>query len=241
MSSTLNGAVVLITGANGGLGTEFVQQCLARGAGKVYATARTPRPWPDPRIVTLPMDVTSEEAVARAAAAATDTTVVINNAGVLRVGDSVLADSMADIRSTFETNFFGPLLVTRAFAPVLGANGGGALIDVHSIFSWLALMGSYSAAKAALWSATNSFRQDLAAQGTHVLGLHLGVTATPMTVGYKAPKNRASDVVRLALDGLEAGELEVITDERTAAVKQALSGPLDDLYPRFARPDVAGS
>ncbi len=236
MPSILTGAVVLVTGANGGLGTEFVQQCLSRGAAKVYATARTPRHRPDPRIVALSLDVTDEESVAEAAAIAGDTTVLINNAGVLRFGDSLLSDSMADIRSTFETNFFGPLLVTRAFAPVLRANGGGALIDVHSIFSWLALMGSYSAAKAALWSATNSFRQDLAGQGTQVVGLHLGVTATPMTVGYQAPMNRASDVVRIALDGLEAGELEVITDDRTAAVKQGLCGSIGDLYPRFARP-----
>jgi len=131
MSITLNGAVVLVTGANGGLGQEFVKQALERGAVKVYASARTPRTWDDARVVPLALDVTSEESIAAAAAVASDTTVVVNNAGVYRVVDLLTAGSLDDIRATFETNFFGAIQVVREFAPVLGRNGGGALLDVN--------------------------------------------------------------------------------------------------------------
>ena len=235
MSITLNGAVVLVTGANGGLGQEFVKQALERGAVKVYASARTPRTWDDARVVPLALDVTSEESIAAAAAVASDTTVVVNNAGVYRVVDLLTAGSLDDIRATFETNFFGAIQVVREFAPVLGRNGGGALLDVHSVLSWIGLAGSYSASKAALWSATNSFRLELAPQGTHVVGLHLGYTDTPMIADVEAPKNDPADVVRAAFDGLEAGEYEVLADELSVNVKAGLAGKIEHLYEGLAQ------
>ncbi|GAA4685499.1 SDR family oxidoreductase [Frondihabitans cladoniiphilus] len=232
MSQSLEGAVVLVTGANGGLGEEFVAQALSRGASKVYATARTPRDWEDSRIVSLALDVTSPESVAAAAAAASDVTVVVNNAGVSnREENSLLTSPLEAVRALFETNFFGAVQVVRAFAPVLGANGGGALIDVHSALSWIGISGVYSATKAAFWSATNSFRLELAPQGTQVLGLHLGYTATPMTEGIDAPMGQASDVVRDAYDGLERGDHEVLADQTSIDVKAGLSGPIEAMYP----------
>ena len=234
MSTSLNGAVVLVTGANGGLGELFVAQALERGAAKVYATARTPREWNDPRIVPLTLDVTSEESVASAAALASDVSIVVNNAGVSGAGGQLITGELDVIRATFETNFFGALLVARAFAPVVASNGGGAFIDVHSALSWLGVAGAYSATKAAFWSATNSFRLELAGQGTHVLGLHLGYTDTPMTAGVTDPKGDPADVVRAAYDGLESGELEVLADATSTWVKQGLSGPISALYPQFA-------
>ncbi len=231
--TTIQGAVVLVTGANGGLGGEFVRQALQRGASKVYATARTPRDWDDARVVPLVLDVTDEASVDAAAAAADDATVVINNAGIGGSGPISTSD-LAGIRAVFETNFFGALHVARAFAPVLGANGGGALLDVHSVLSWIGLAGAYSVSKAAFWSATNSLRVELAPQGTQVVGLHLGYADTPMTVGIDAPKSDPADIVRVALDGLEAGELEVVADEVSANVKRGLSGPIGALYPQFA-------
>jgi NAD(P)-dependent dehydrogenase (short-subunit alcohol dehydrogenase family) len=234
MAAFLSNAVVLVTGANGGLGEEFVSQALARGARTVYATARTPRNWDDPRVVPLALDVTDEESIAEAASVAHDTTIVVNNAGIVSRGEnSLLTSPQASIRRLFETNFFGAVNVVRGFAPVLGANGGGALIDVHSALSWAALSGIYSATKAALWSATNSLRLELAPQGTQVLGLHLGYTATPMTQGIDAPMGVASDVVRDAYDGLERGELEVLADQVSVDVKAALAGPLEALYPQL--------
>lgn len=232
MTTRLDGAVVLVTGANGGLGTEFVRQALERGATKVYATARTPRTWDDERVVPLPLDVTSAEAVASAAAAAPDVTVVVNNAGASN-GASVLGGSAA-LREMFEVNFFGPLAVVDEFAPVLAHNGGGSLLNVLSVLSWLGTGDGYSASKAALWSATNTQRLALAADGTTVTALHLGYTDTPMTAGLEVTKNDPADVVRQAYDAVEAGDHEVLADEVSRQVKAGLAGPVTTLYPQLA-------
>jgi NAD(P)-dependent dehydrogenase (short-subunit alcohol dehydrogenase family) len=242
MTVTVEGSTVLVTGANGGLGTEFVHQAIDLGATKVYATARTPRDWANPQVVPLHLDVTDEASVAAAADAASDTTIVINNAGILRYTDRLLTDDMSDIRKMFETNFFGALNVARAFAPILGANGGGAFIDVHSVLSWIVAdplqrsvgLGAYSASKSAFWSATNSMRLELIGQGTHVLGLHLGYTDTPMIAEVTDQKEDPADIVRIAYAGLAAGQHEVLADKRSVLVKQALSGPIEGLYPLLA-------
>lgn len=231
--ASLDGAVVLVTGANGGLGEHFVAQALERGAAKVYATARTPREWSDSRVVPLALDVTSEASVDAAVAAAPDVSVVINNAGISGSGP-LTATPLADIRTVFETNFFGALLVAQKFAPVLARNGGGVLLDVHSVLSWIGLAGAYSASKAAFWSATNSLRLELAPQGTHVVGLHLGYSDTPMTRGIDAAKSDPADVVRAAYDGIAAGEFEVLADDISASVKQGLAAPIVALYPALA-------
>jgi NAD(P)-dependent dehydrogenase (short-subunit alcohol dehydrogenase family) len=234
MSTTLTDAVVLVTGANGGLGEQFVAQALERGAAKVYATARAPRQWDDPRVVPLVLDVTDADSVAAAATAAADTTIVVNNAGIsARTENSLTTSSLDQVRHLFETNFFGAVRVVQEFAPVLGRNGGGALIDVHSVLSWIGIGGIYSATKAAFWSATNSFRLDLAPQGTHVLGLHLGYTATPMTAGLDVEMGDAADVVRDAYDGLEQGSYEVLADQVSRDVKAGLSAPIEALYPQL--------
>ena len=233
MSVDFEGAVVLVTGANGGLGREFVEQALDRGAAKVYASARSPRDWPDNRIVPITLDVTDDRSIRAAAELASDTTIVINNAGILG-GDNLSTTSIETIRATFEVNFFGAIQVVRTFAPVLAANGGGAFLDVHSVLSWIGLATDYSASKAAFWSATNSFRIELAAQGTHVMGLHLGYTDTPMTAAVDAEKNDPADIVQLAYDGLAAGDYEVIADEISANVKAGLSAGIETLYPQLA-------
>jgi NAD(P)-dependent dehydrogenase (short-subunit alcohol dehydrogenase family) len=194
--------------------------------------------------VALPLDVTDETSIAATAAAAADTTIVINNAGVSPLPDHILSGEMTEIRKTFETNFFGALAVARAFAPIVGANGGGAFLHVHSVLSWVVAdpegqaggHGAYSASKSAWWSATNSLRLALADQGTHVLGLHFGYTATPMTETIvDDDKEDPADIVRIAYAALVAGEYEVNADHRAQGVKQALSGPIEDLYPQLAR------
>jgi NAD(P)-dependent dehydrogenase (short-subunit alcohol dehydrogenase family) len=231
--TSIDGSVVLVTGANGGLGTHFVRQALERGATKVYAAARTPREWDDPRIVPIALDVTDTGSIAAAAALAADVSIVINNAGISS-SESMTTGGFDDIRAVFETNFFGALAVARDFAPVLATNSGGAIVNVLSVLSWIGLAGTYSASKAALWSATNSLRIDLAGQGTQVVGLHLGYTDTPMTKNVTAPKNDPADIVRTAYDGLEAGEHEVLADELSKQVKQGLAGPIGALYPQFS-------
>jgi len=231
--TSLQNATVLVTGANGGLGTEFVRQALARGAARVYATARSPRAWDDPRVVALTVDVTDTQSIAAAADAAHDVNVVVNNAGATIPG-GILDAPMDEVRTLFETNVFGPLEIARAFAPVLARNGGGALIDIHSALSWLARGDVYSATKAALWSVTNSLRLALLDQGTQVIGAHLGYADTPMTVNVTAPKADPADIVARIFDGLENGEHEVLADDTSRAVKGALSSPLSALYPELA-------
>ena len=229
----LAGSVVLVTGANGGLGTEFVRQAVARGARRVYATARKPRTWDDDRVVPLALDVTEPASVAAATAAAGDTTIVINNAGVGARG-SLLATPLEQVRAVYETNVFGPLAVAQAFAPVLEKNGGGALVDIHSALSWLSTTGVYPSTKAALWSVTNTLRLELAAQGTQVVGAHLGYTDTPLTAGLDVDKEDPRDIVAAIYDGLEAGDYEVLADDTSRWIKQNLSQPLTALYPQLA-------
>jgi len=229
----LAGSVVLVTGANGGLGTEFVRQALARDARRVYATARKPRSWDDGRVVPLTLDVTDSASIAETAAAAADTTIVINNAGV-PAGRSLLTMPLDEVRAAYESNVFGPIAVAQAFAPILARNGGGALVDIHSALSWLAQPGAYPSTKAALWSVTNSLRLELAGQGTQVVGAHLGYADTPMTAKLDVAKADPRDIVAAIYAGLEAGELEVLADDPSRWVKQQLSQPLTALYPQLA-------
>lgn len=238
---SLSGSVVLVTGANGGIGTHLVQQALARGASKVYATARTPREWGDDRVVALPLDVTDPKSIDAVATAAADTTVLINNAGAVPPSASLLDVTEADIRANFETNFFGPVLLARAFASALSeavqaGRPGGILVDVHSVASWYAFGGVYSASKAALWAATNALRLELAPRGVHVVGVHMGFVDTPMAADASGPKLSPADLVGDIYDAVEAGEYEVIGDALTARVKAALSAPIETLYPGLATP-----
>ena len=232
MTGRVAGGVVLVTGANGGLGTEFVRQALERGATKVYATARTPKAWDDPRVVPLALDVTDLDSLEAAAAAAADVTVVVNNAGAAN-GATVMGDSPA-LRELFDVNFFGPLAVADAFAPALAANGGGALLNVLSVLSWIGVGDGYSATKAALWSATNTQRLALAGSGTVVTALHLGYTDTPMTASLDVAKNDPADIVAQAYDGVEAGAYEVLADEVSVRTRAGLAGPITALYPQLA-------
>lgn len=232
--TSLRDAVVLVTGANGGLGREFVAQALRRGATKVYASARTPREWDDPRVVPVPLDINSPDSVAAAAERAADTTVLVNNAGVADSGRPALSTPIDDLRAVFETNVFAQLAVTQAFAPILARNDGGGIINVHSALSWLGT-GPYAATKAAFWSLSNALRVELLDQRTHLVGAHLGYTDTPMIAGLDVPKEDPRDIVAAIYDGLEAGEPEVLADDTSRQVKQALSAPLSALYPQLQK------
>jgi NAD(P)-dependent dehydrogenase (short-subunit alcohol dehydrogenase family) len=161
-----------------------------------------------------------------------DVSILVNNAGAL-VGANYLTSPVDDVRREFEVNFYGPLLVTRAFAPALVANRGHVL-NVHSVLSWLALSGSYSATKAALWSMTNALRLDLGPRGVGVTGLHVGYVDTDMAAAVDAPKSSPAEVVRQALDGVEAGFHEVLADEVSRDVKRGLAADVSALYPQLA-------
>mgnify|MGYP000729905238 CR=1 FL=1 len=221
-------AVVLVTGGRRGLGSALVDEVLARGARKVYATARDPYTDSRDRVVAQQLEVSSDESVTALAAVATDVDIVINNAGILLPG-SLLTGVFSDIAATFDINAFGPLRVARAFAPILAANGGGALVNMLSVLSWVGGSAAYGASKAAAWSITNSLRGELHSQGTQVVGVHAGLIDTEMAAELPGPKTPAADIARRIIDGLEAGALEVLADDVTVAVKGALSGPVENL------------
>lgn len=218
-------AVALVTGANRGLGLAFAKALLERGARKVYAAAREPASVELPGVVPVRLDVTRPEQLEALVREAGDVTLLINNAGILR-GTSLLgADAVSVARAELETNYLGPLATSSAFAPVLAKNGGGAIINVLSVLSWVAFPGSasYSASKAAAWALTNGLRKELGAQKTQVVALHVGYMDTDMAQKVTAPKSSTSEVVRLTLEALEAGQDEVLADEVSRNVKQGLS------------------
>ncbi|QIZ99807.1 SDR family oxidoreductase [Leifsonia sp. PS1209] len=230
---SLSNAVVLVTGANGGIGTEFVRAALDRGASKVYATARNPQTWTDDRIVPLPLDVTDADSIEAAVSAAGDVTVVINNAGGVPPTASMLDISEADLRANLELNFFAPVRVSRAFAPTLIAADGAALVNIHSVASWYAFGGTYSASKAALWSATNSLRLELDPLGVLVTGVHVGYVDTRMAAHADGPKMLPGDLVAAVYDAVEAGAYEVVADDISARIKSGLAAPIEVLYPEL--------
>jgi short-subunit dehydrogenase len=224
-----------VTGANRGLGRHFAQQLLQRGAAKVYAAARTPEQVDIPGASVLRLDITDPHSVAAAAAVATDVTLLVNNAGSSTFQNLINGD-LDKIRLEMETNYFGTLAMSRAFAPVLAANGGGAILNVLSMMSWIVadVANAYAAAKAAEWSLTNAIRVELAGQGTLVTGLHLAATATDtdMTAGQDGAKNDPADVVRTTLDGIEAGRLEILADQTSARIKAAMAADPSVIYPQ---------
>ena len=221
----LANATVLITGANRGLGLAFAREALARGARKVYAAARDPASVTLPGVVPIQLDVTKPEEIAAAARDYPDVTLLINNAGIAATGGFLADDSLASAQRHFDTNVFGPMRLTQAFAPVLAANGGGAILNVLSIASWInsPLLGVYGMSKSAAWAMTNGTRIELSAQHTQVLALHMGFVDTDLTRGFDVPKVAPDAVVRTALDALEAGASEVLADEVTRQVHAGLS------------------
>ena len=232
----IENSVALVTGANRGIGLAFARELLARGARKVYVGAR------DPAVVTLAgvqalrLDVNNPQDVAAAAAAASDVTLVVNNAGIAQPGGFLAADSEEVARRIFETNFFAVLRMSKAFAPILKANGGGALLNVLSIASWVngGELAAYSASKSAAWSLTNALRSELSAQKTQVLALHMGYVDTDLTRGLDAPKSSPELIVARALDGLESGADEVLADDITLHVKQGMTAARPIYLPQAA-------
>jgi NAD(P)-dependent dehydrogenase (short-subunit alcohol dehydrogenase family) len=232
----IEGAVALVTGANRGLGASFAQALLDAGAAKVYAGARDPKSVTDPRLTAVQLDITQPADIAAAVEAARDVTIVINNAGIATLGRFTDAPDLDNARAEMETNYFGTLAVSRAFAPVLAANGGGALVNMLSVASFRIspLIASYSASKTAQWALTNALRLELKPQGTLVVGVHAGFIDTDLAAGFDLPKIAPADVATQTMAAIIADEEEVLADEVSRQVKGALSGDLHVLYPELA-------
>jgi NAD(P)-dependent dehydrogenase (short-subunit alcohol dehydrogenase family) len=228
------GSVALVTGANRGLGRRFAEQLRDRGA-VVYAGARNPGAIDLDGVIPVALDVTDPDSIAAAVAATSGVSIVINNAGS-STGSSLLSGSLADIRLEMETHYFGTLAVTRAFAPVLAAADESAVLNVLSVLSWITFpgVGGYAAAKSAEWSLTSALRQELAAQRTLVSALHVGYMDTDMAKSVTEPKIDPALVAAIALDGIEAGAVEILADDLSGQVRAGLAGGATALYPQFA-------
>jgi NAD(P)-dependent dehydrogenase (short-subunit alcohol dehydrogenase family) len=228
----IEGATALVTGANRGIGKAFAEELLARGAAKVYAGARDVNTITDPRLVPVQLDVTDPARIAEVAAELTDVDLVVNNAGASRP-TLPLSATLEDARYELESNYLSIISMTEAFAPVLAANGGGAIVNMLSVLSWVGLPSSatYSASKAAAWSYSNSSRVQLKTQGTEVVGVHVGYVDTDLTAGLEVDKIQPGLVPTAAFDALEAGLPEAIVDDFTKGIKAGLGDDQNLIYP----------
>jgi NAD(P)-dependent dehydrogenase (short-subunit alcohol dehydrogenase family) len=218
----------LVTGANRGIGRALILALLAAGARKVYATARDAKKLPRfegadaARVTSLTLDVTKPEDVAAAARAAGDVTLLINNAGVAELGDA--ADTSSEsIRRVFDVNVLGVLETARAFAPVIEANGGGAIANVVSVAAFFSMPGyaAYCASKAAAWSLTQGLRASLAKKGVAVHAIFPGPIDTDMAAAIPMDKTSAEDCAHAILAGIEAGMEDIFPDPMAVRVGDA--------------------
>ena len=229
----IDGSVALVTGANRGLGRAYARELVSRGATRVYGAARDPAAVTGPGLTPVAIDITDPDRVAQVARECADVSLLVNNAGVLKYSTFINAPSLDAARLEMETNYFGTLSMCRAFAPVLAANGGGALVNMLSVTSFYTnpFDASYGASKAAAWSLTNGVRLELHHQGTLVVAVHASYIDTDMAALTNAPKDSPESVAQQVFDAVEAGQTEVLADERTRTVKAELSRDQELIYP----------
>src|SRR5215469_8160815 len=230
----IDGSVALVTGANRGLGRAFAKELVSRGAAKVYGAARDPAAVSEPGVLPVALDITDPDQVTQAASQCPDVSLLVNNAGVLKYSTFINAPDLTAARAEMEVNYFGTLSMCRAFAPVLAANGGGAIVNMLSVTSFFTNLidASYGASKAAAWSLTNGVRLELHRQGTLVVAVHASFIDTDMAaLAANVPKDSPESVARQPVDAVEAGQAEVLADERTRTIKAQLSRDQDLIYP----------
>lgn len=230
--NSMSGKTVLVTGANRGIGQALVEELLKAGADKIYATARNTENLKDlvasaqGKVVPVKLDIIDADQVQTIAQAYTDVSILINNAGIAAFEGLISADSIDNARSEMETNYFGTLNMIRAFAPVLGENGGGAIVNLSSIGGLVnfPVLGSYSASKAAVHSLTQGVRAELAAQGTLVVGVYPGPVDTDMAANIDLDKTSPNEVAKTILDGIETGVEDIYPDPASTEMHGGLLG-----------------
>ncbi|HEY0253183.1 MAG TPA: SDR family oxidoreductase [Kofleriaceae bacterium] len=218
-------AVAFVTGANRGIGKHIVEELQARGAKKIYSTARDPKSITTSGVIPVQLDVTNAEQIAAAVSLASDANLVINNAGIATTTSILAPDAIAKMRDEHETNVYGLLNVSRAFAPQLA---GGTLVNLLSVVSWVTtpLLATYASSKSTAWSVTNALRHELRAQHTKVIGVHVGFVDTDLTHGIDQPKIAPSAVAKSIVDGIADGDEEIIVDEFSRLVHDNLTKSL---------------
>jgi NAD(P)-dependent dehydrogenase (short-subunit alcohol dehydrogenase family) len=238
MTETIKDSTVLITGANGAIAQALIAALTARGARKIYAAARNVSGLAvSDRIVPIKMDVTSDDDVSRAAAQATDVTLLINNAGVNHNTAFLLAADLSVAREEFECNYLAPLRVTRAFAPALIANKG-AVLNMLTILARVNLpfMGSYCASKAAALSLTQGLRAELGSKGVRVAAALPGAVDTRMTAGLSIPRMSPAEAAAEILDGFENDEEEIYVGDMARGLAAGLASDPKGVERQLASP-----
>jgi peptide/nickel transport system ATP-binding protein len=236
------GSVALVTGSNRGIGRSYVKTLLAMGAKKVYAAARDIKGVEDlikanpGKVEAVKLDVTNEAEVKAAAAKCRDVSLLVNNAGANGSSGALAAGSLDAAHREMTVNYFGVLYLTRAFAPVLKANGGGAIVNMLSVVSRVNIpsLGTYCASKAAAWSLTQAARAELAKQGTLVVGIFPGAVDTDMAKGIDMPKLDPNDVASIALKAVESGTEDVNVGDMAQGVAAGLLADPKKVEKEFA-------
>ncbi|MDZ8056460.1 MAG: SDR family oxidoreductase [Aulosira sp. ZfuVER01] len=238
----INGSVVLVTGANRGIGKAFVKALSDADASRIYATARNVDSLKEivaihpKRIIPLELDITNLEQIAQIAEIAQDVNLLINNAGVLGTGGFFSPSSLEIARWEMETNYFGGLYMIQAFAPILKRNGGGAIANLLSLASFVnvPMFGSYCASKAAFYSLTQGVRAELAQQGTLVVGVFPGTVDTDMGAKVPLDKVSPSEIALSTLQAIEQGIEDVNPDSMSQQVCASIKQDAKAVEKQFA-------
>ncbi|MBW4540052.1 MAG: SDR family oxidoreductase [Myxacorys chilensis ATA2-1-KO14] len=228
----IEGAIALVTGANGGIGKYYVEALRAAGVSRIYAGARNPNALANlaaidsQRIIPISLDITDEQSVSAAASECKDVNLLINNAGIGLLKGFISATDLSSARAEIEVNYFGTLTMCRAFAPVLKANGGGAIVNMLSILGKvnLPMNASYSASKAAALLMTQGIRAELAAQGTLVTGVMPGTVDTEVSKNFPPPKVSPEVVAQEALQAVIDGVEDIYPGEQAKEMAAQLLG-----------------
>ncbi|ANN78104.1 SDR family oxidoreductase [Bordetella flabilis] len=223
----IQGRIALVTGANRGLGKAIAQALLQAGAAKVYAAARDPGKVDLPGVVPVQLDVTDPASARALAERCGDVDIVVNNAGISVHAPALGSETSDVLRRVLDTNLYGILNVSSAFAPVVGRNGGGAFVNVLSVLSWVALDGltPYSVSKAGAWALTNGMRQELKSQNTQVTAVHVGYMDTDMAGHVGGPKTSPVDAAAQIVAAIRDAQPELLIDQLSKDVKASLGTP----------------
>jgi NAD(P)-dependent dehydrogenase (short-subunit alcohol dehydrogenase family) len=247
----ITGTIALVTGANRGIVRALVDALLARGAAKVYATARNTDSLKElasssgGRVVPLQLDVTNPEQVRAAAAAASDVRLLINNAGVVKKfgGDFTDPQWLAAGREAFETKVIGLLAVSQAFAPAQTRRRGSAVVNLSSVAGLVnfPIITSYSVSKAAAHSLTQAIRTQLTPHNVYVAGVYPGPIDTDMSREFEAEKISAEAAAHAILDGIEARREEIFPDPFSVQLGALYGRDPKAVETQYAAPVVASA